>query len=117
LIHVYLDDLRPCPKGFTLARTVPECMLLLQECQVDVLSLDHDLGIGSRQTGMDVVLWMIRTGHFPRQIFIHTSSPSACDSMYTALQKAKPDRTDIFPHRIPEDLLRQISLESFSRES
>ena len=57
MIHVYLDDLRPCPQGFTLAKDVKECISLLQECEVDILSLDHDLGwISSKQA------WMLSFG-------------------------------------------------------
>ena len=44
MIHVYLDDLRPCPQGFALAKDAKECISLLQEFEVDILSLDHDLG-------------------------------------------------------------------------
>lgn len=109
MIHVYLDDLRPCPQGFTLARNIQECLLLLEECDVDILSLDHDMGWMSKQTGMDVVIWLVQQQKFPKTIYIHTSSPTACTAMYQMLNSAKPEGVRIYPHRIPDDLLLQIA--------
>lgn len=48
LIHVYMDDLRRCPSGFTLVRTVDECIELLRISEVDILSLDYDMGPGEK---------------------------------------------------------------------
>lgn len=108
MIHVYLDDLRPCPQGFTLAKNAKECILLLEEFDVDILSLDHDLGWSTVQTGMDVVVWLTQQRKFPQSIYIHTSSPSACTAMYQMLYSAKPDGMKLYPHRLPDDLLLQI---------
>ena len=58
MIHLYLDDWRPNPKGFALARSGEECLLMLRECEVDVLSLDFELGHG-QMNGGDVVATMI----------------------------------------------------------
>lgn len=46
MIHLFLDDYRRCPQGFTLARNAEECLLMLKECEVGILSLDFDLGPG-----------------------------------------------------------------------
>lgn len=43
-MNIYLDDLRDCPEGFTIARTVDEAIRLIESNEVDALSLDHDLG-------------------------------------------------------------------------
>lgn len=43
-MNVYVDDLRDCPEGFTIARTFEEAVTLLEQHEVDILSLDHDLG-------------------------------------------------------------------------
>ncbi|TXK85398.1 cyclic-phosphate processing receiver domain-containing protein [Paenibacillus sp. N3.4] len=109
MIHVYLDDLRPCPRGFTLAKNVTECIMLLQEFEIDTLSLDHDLGWNSKQTGMDVVIWLVQQQKFPKAIYIHTSSPSACTAMYEMLYAVKPDELRLYPHPIPDDILVQIA--------
>lgn len=44
MINVYLDDLRDCPDGFTLARTFEEAVKLFENNEVNILTLDHDLG-------------------------------------------------------------------------
>ncbi|WNR42263.1 cyclic-phosphate processing receiver domain-containing protein [Paenibacillus roseipurpureus] len=114
MIHVYLDDSRPCPQGFTLAKDANECITLLQECEVDILSLDHDLGWMSKQTGTDVVIWLIQQRKFPRTIYIHTSSPSACTQMYQMLYAVKPEAMALFDHRIPDDVLLEVARGTYS---
>ncbi|WP_189013916.1 cyclic-phosphate processing receiver domain-containing protein [Paenibacillus marchantiophytorum] len=116
MIHVYLDDLRPCPQGFSLARNVLECQLLLDEFEVDILSLDHDLGWTSAQTGMDVVIWLLQKRKFPRTIYIHTSSPSACTAMFQMLYTAKPEGMGLYPNRIPDEVLIQISQGTYRQD-
>jgi len=70
MINVYLDDFRPCPKGFVLARNVEECLELLSSCKVNILSLDHDLGYGE-PTGYDLVKQMVTVIMQMRFIYIH----------------------------------------------
>ena len=43
-MKVYLDDLRPCPDGWILVKTVEETISLLESRHVTELSLDNDLG-------------------------------------------------------------------------
>lgn len=43
-MNIYLDDLRDCPSGFTIARTMEEAIRLLEENEVEILSLDHGPG-------------------------------------------------------------------------
>ena len=50
-ISIFLDDRRQTPKGFERTYTVAETIELMQDCQnknidIDVLSLDNDLGDG-----------------------------------------------------------------------
>ena len=70
MIHLYLDDWRPNPKGFALARSGEECLLMLRECEVDVLSLDFELGHG-QMNGGDVVATMIAEKLQARNIFAY----------------------------------------------
>lgn len=109
MIHVYLDDSRPCPRGFVGAKDAQECMTLLKECDVDILSLDHDLGWMSKQTGMDVVIWLTQQRKFPRAIYIHTSSSIACTQMYQMLFAAKPDDMELYAHRMPDEVLMGVA--------
>jgi hypothetical protein len=90
MIHVYMDDYRKVPKGFTLARTTEECLLLLRECEVGVLSLDYDMGPVD-DTGGEVARRIVLEGLFPREIYLHTSSPWGRREMYEMLYAAKPE--------------------------
>lgn len=97
---LYLDDMRPCPVGATLARTVAEAIAVVQAAidrgdAWDAASLDHDLGacqpcldqidfyvagvmpycehVG---TGQTFVRWMIDTGTWPRERpTVHSMNP------------------------------------------
>lgn len=44
-MKVYLDDIRPCPSGWRLARNYDEAITLLKSGCVEEISLDHDLGM------------------------------------------------------------------------
>jgi len=108
LIHVFLDDLRPCPKGFVAARTAEECVTLLLECDVGVLSLDYELGPGSAN-GMAVVESMIVHRRFPREVYVHSSSPMGKARMLKALRDAAPPDTIIHDGPVPEAVRRAIA--------
>ncbi|UUZ79253.1 hypothetical protein LJK88_29170 [Paenibacillus sp. P26] len=108
MIHVYLDDYRPCPKGFALARNAEECILLLTECDVDILSLDYDLGWG-QPNGMQVVGRILETGRFPRRIYLHTSSDGGRMNMYQSLYTARPEGVQVFNGPVPPELLLEIA--------
>ncbi|AEI41500.1 cyclic-phosphate processing receiver domain-containing protein [Paenibacillus mucilaginosus] len=105
MIHVYMDDWRACPPGFVLARSGEECLLLLKECEVDILSLDFDLGWG-QPSGLDLVHAMIRDSLFPRRIFLHSSSPAGRQSMYQALYASKPESVELSAGPVPPELLQ-----------
>jgi len=101
--------MRPCPQGFVLARNVAECVLLLAECEVDVLSLDYDLGGGPAETGLDVVRWLIAERKFPRRLYLHSSSREARMRMYHMLYAAKPDSLLLQASPVPEELLLELA--------
>ena len=42
-LRLFVDDIRPAPKGWYLARTVTEAIRLLANHDWDVVSLDHDI--------------------------------------------------------------------------
>jgi len=86
MIHVYLDDYRLCPDGFVYARNADECKLLIDLEQIDILSLDYDLG-WNEPTGYEVVRHLIAGGKFPRRIYLHTSSMYGRQQMYDALRQ------------------------------
>ncbi|WP_219837516.1 cyclic-phosphate processing receiver domain-containing protein [Paenibacillus sp. R14(2021)] len=91
MINVYLDDFRPCPKGFVLARSAAECILLLKDEEVDVLSLDFDLG-WEQPNGLAVVQYIVDSGRYPRSCYFHTSSAAGRMSMiHLMTQHAPPE--------------------------
>ena len=57
-INLYVDDIRRCPDGFVVARNYDEAIELLNNNTINILSLDHDLGIDERgveKNGYDIV--------------------------------------------------------------
>lgn len=66
MIHIYMDDLRKVPKGFALARSTEECLLMLRECEVDILSLDYDMEPGD-YSGGEVARRIVLEGLFPEK--------------------------------------------------
>ncbi|AZN41965.1 cell division protein FtsJ [Paenibacillus albus] len=100
MINVYLDDFRPCPKGFVLAKTAEECKLLLEHEEVDVLSLDFDLG-WNQPTGLSVVQYIVESGRYPRTCYFHTSSPAGRMQMVHLLTQHAPLHIDIHHGPMP----------------
>jgi hypothetical protein len=111
MIYVYLDDLRPCPRGFVLARNAEEFMLLLEYESVGIASLDHDLG-WNVPNGLEVARRMVELQRFPQEIYLHSSNPSGRASMYQLLYNHKPEGTKLYMTPMPEELLLRIGGES-----
>lgn len=92
-MNVYVDDLRDCPEGFTIARTFEEAVALLEQHEVDILSLDHDLGEDAEgnllPTGYDLVKYFYEHGLRANKIYLHTDNPVGRENMYETLKGAK----------------------------
>lgn len=106
-MKVYLDDYRTPPAGFVLARDAEACMLLLDTGEVELLSLDYDLGWGN-PSGLDVARHMVSKGLYPARIYMHSSSMSGRAHMYNMLRESLPAHALLFSHPVPADLLLQI---------
>lgn len=79
---LYVDDERPCPKGYDLARTYDEAIEKLTNNKYTFVSLDHDLGCyysdGSEKTGYDIAKWLLErrmSGHDIPQFSSHSMNP------------------------------------------
>jgi hypothetical protein len=105
MIHVFLDDTRRCPPGFTLARTAEECLMLLESAKVGILSLDYELGYG-RLNGMAVVRGMINKGLYPQEVYVHSSSMAGRAEMVRALREAAPPGVVIHDGPMSESVLQ-----------
>lgn len=87
---IFLDDLRPCPNRFVLAKNVKVCMELLRtnKGNVQILTLDHDLGDEDVKTGYDLVKEMVDEGLYADKIYLHTANGVGRTNMYFYLINA-----------------------------
>lgn len=106
-----MDDLRRCPKGFTLVRSVDECIQVLREVEVDILSLDYDMGPGE-PTGTEVAKAIAQEGLYSNEIFLHTSSMYGKKSMYEILYQNKPEHVTLHDGPVPFSRLDDIAREA-----
>ncbi|WP_342577306.1 cyclic-phosphate processing receiver domain-containing protein [Psychrobacillus sp. FSL K6-2843] len=92
-INLYVDDLRDCPKGFTVARNIEEAINYLENYKVHILSLDHDLGEDKDgnllPTGYDLVKYICEKGLRADKIYIHTDNGVGRENMYQTLKAAQ----------------------------
>jgi hypothetical protein len=89
MVNIWLDDIRPAPVGWLWAKTADECNGYLNENKgnVNMLSLDHDLGDDEVfGTGFSVCKYLIAYDKcFPRKIYLHTANPIGRENMYGLL--------------------------------
>ena len=111
MIHVYMDDIRPCPKGFVLARTGEECLLLLEQCEVGILSLDHDMG-WEEPNGFEIVKELVRRSLYPKEIYLHSSSALGRMNMFQHLYAHKPPHVRVHTAPMPHEVLERVSAEA-----
>ena len=100
LINVFLDDLRPSPPGFKLARTAEQAVRFLQTGKVNILSLDYDLNTAPT-TGYDVVRYMVETRKYPKKVIIHSANPFGRRKMLNLLLTNKPASLTVTVEPLP----------------
>ena len=93
MMRLWVDDVRPMPKGFNNhAKTYDEALSLLFTGKVKEVSLDHDLGEKDGKDGYGIAkfIWMMaRNGGIPRLRWsIHSANPVGRRNMEEALKKA-----------------------------
>ena len=93
-MKLWHDDIRSPPDDSWLwARTNEEAIKILQENDIELASLDHDLGLESldpyakdawllkgqgEKTGVDLVKWMVENNRVPPEVIIHSwNTPGA----------------------------------------
>ncbi|WP_256757474.1 cyclic-phosphate processing receiver domain-containing protein [Cohnella sp. WQ 127256] len=111
MINVFLDDVRPCPSGFVVARSAEECLLLLSVSEVNILSLDFELGLGE-PNGLAVVQGIIVSGKYPKEVFVHSSSMLGRAQMVQALRGANPPGVKIHDGPMPSHVLEAAAGDS-----
>ncbi|WP_408601470.1 cyclic-phosphate processing receiver domain-containing protein [Pseudomonas sp. PLMAX] len=89
-MKVYLDDERVTPDGWVRIYWPDEAVPLLETGEVEIISLDHDLGDDDRGTGYDVVLWIEEAvalrGFQPPRIVVHSANTSAALKMRSGIE-------------------------------
>ncbi|MFY3790413.1 cyclic-phosphate processing receiver domain-containing protein [Ureibacillus sp. MALMAid1270] len=92
-INIYVDDLRDCPDGFVVARSMNEAIYHFENSTINILSLDHDLGCDDDghllPTGYDLVKIFCERGFHANKIYIHTDNPVGRENMYQTLLGAQ----------------------------
>lgn len=88
-MNLWLDDERKSPRNWVWVKTPGDCIDVLKTFPVDILSLDHDLGIfvdGKEETGYDVLCWLEQNlNYMPNEVRIHTANPVARKRMQLVL--------------------------------
>jgi hypothetical protein len=78
-MKLYVDDLRPAPPGWELAKSSLEALAWLNLWRNNVetfnaLSLSHDLS-GNENT-RPVILWMAQHNYWPKVLYLHATMES-----------------------------------------
>lgn len=96
-MRLYVDDLRRCPEGWKLARTITDAVHHLVNGRVHEISLDHDICF---MRGTDIrmhkesflpvchVLCLLPVDLRPAKVRIHTANVDAGWKMVELLEKA-----------------------------
>lgn len=85
-LKVWLDDVRPMPSDFDIhVKTADEAIKKLKTNQVNLISLDHDLGEEDSKTGYDVAKFIEQSAFDgslnPLEIKIHSANPVGVNNM------------------------------------
>ena len=93
-MKLWLDDLRPAPEGWVWVKTVAEAKKAIKANDVEVASLDHDLGgdptkdkDANNENGMCLMNWLELLHlegrpRWPKCIIIHSVNPHASIQMF-----------------------------------
>lgn len=94
-MKLFVDDLRICPEGWTLARTNTDAIRLLYFGRVEEISIDHDIVKCMRHLSPDFseetfqpvfyYLAAMRQELRPKRIIVHTANPAGAIRMQNLL--------------------------------
>jgi len=85
-MKLYVDDIRKCPEGWQLARTNDRAIYFLHNCNVEEISIDHDICFYDRpkrilepsdETFRPVAYYIavMPAERRPKKITLHTANP------------------------------------------
>ena len=89
-MKLWIDDLRPAPEGWEHIHSVWEAIgtILLEEEEIEIISLDHDAGDYAERGGDYIKLldWLEETGHnYP--IHIHSMNTVGVANMRAIIER------------------------------
>lgn len=86
-MNIFLDDVRPCPDGYLVARDYNDFVRLVSDNKdnIDTVSLDYDLD--SVRTGFDAAKFLVENKIMPKKICIHSNSTSGVKLIYKYLKE------------------------------
>ena len=94
-MKLWIDDVRPAPKGYTWVKTVDEARELIDQevvlgyLDIDLIDIDHDAGEYAEFGGDYIKLldWMEEIGYTPNAIHIHSMNPVGVQNMRVVIRK------------------------------
>ncbi|HET7478362.1 MAG TPA: cyclic-phosphate processing receiver domain-containing protein [Rubrobacteraceae bacterium] len=106
-MRMWLDDLRPPPRGWVWVRTVEEAIPLLAAGDVVEASMDHDLGEGVEE-GYALVLWMAEHDIWPgHALEVHSANPVGAERMCGVIERYGPYRRVMGTRRFARPPIRE----------
>ncbi|MBE5105627.1 hypothetical protein IGI01_10035 [Bacillus thuringiensis] len=87
-MNVYMDDQRSCPFGYELATTVESALQIVREHDVNILSLDFNMG-WRQKNGLDFVEAFCKEGLYVNEIHLHTNDHIGMHKMKQRIEKGK----------------------------
>lgn len=89
-MNVYMDDQRSCLYGYVPATTVECALQMVRDYDVNILSLDFNMGWGERN-GLDFVEAFCKEGLCVNEIHLHTNDVICMHKMKQRINKGKEE--------------------------
>ena len=92
-MKIWLDDVRPAPQGFVLAKSVNQAKALITKAEqlhenIELIDCDHDLGdyFNDGGDGIKLLDWLCeRQTFYP--IALHTANPVGKENMERVIRR------------------------------
>jgi hypothetical protein len=82
---LWVDDCKPAPDGFVVARTYDDALKMLRRFDYTELYLDHDLGDDGR-TGYDLLMQIIAENRLPPRVECISWNPAGRQRILAAIE-------------------------------
>jgi len=89
-MRLFVDDLRPAPGDWVLAKTITRAITILSTMKVSEVSLDHDIIFNTEQEDFTAVAWFIVNmprEYRPKTVYVHTANPNGADRLFAILKE------------------------------